>query len=115
MYEEGIGSLVETSIPWFWFLLKMIIYTNRLHKYLKPKERKETNCRVSTDIFNREGRRQIYCYEGPQAIPARPSDKGSFSEGKTLEIVLVIFKNPVRTVKKTPHFTVTKINRLTAV
>jgi hypothetical protein len=31
------------------------------------------------------------------------------------KLVQIIFKNPVRTGKKTPHFTVTKINRLTAV
>jgi hypothetical protein len=31
------------------------------------------------------------------------------------EARVIIFKNSVRTAKKTPHFTVTKINRLTAV
>jgi hypothetical protein len=29
------------------------------------------------------------------------------------QFVYIIFKNSVRTAKKTPHFTVTKINRLT--
>jgi hypothetical protein len=29
------------------------------------------------------------------------------------KLVQVIFKNSVRTAKKTPHFTITKINRLT--
>jgi hypothetical protein len=29
------------------------------------------------------------------------------------KLIYVIFKNSVRTAKKTPHFTVTKINRLT--
>jgi hypothetical protein len=28
-------------------------------------------------------------------------------------VVMMVFKNSVRTAKKTPHFTVTKINRLT--
>jgi hypothetical protein len=78
-------------------------------------------------------------YEGPQAMPASRAGKGKFSEDGTFgsgggkmkngasgEVVScliafiskpkffkILFNNQVRTARKTPYFTVTKINRLT--
>jgi hypothetical protein len=48
--------------------------------------------------------------EGSQAEPARPFDKDRIICAK---LVQMTFKNSVRTAKKTPHFTITKINWLT--
>jgi hypothetical protein len=54
-------------------------------------------------------------------VPARPSGKGKFSEGKAFgsgegslkpKVFLIMFKHSVRTAKKTQHFSITKISWL---
>jgi hypothetical protein len=50
---------------------------------LKPKRKRRESGGVPIDTTFNGGHKFKFCsYEGPQAVPARPSGKGRFREGK---------------------------------